>query len=298
MNSYIAGIFIITGVNLIAIMGVSLLTGFTGLFSFGHGGFMAIGAYVSALTIKMLHVPFPVGLMLGTAAAALIGIFIGYPSLRLKGDYFVIATLGFGEAVRLIIENLPSITGGARGLPDVSPGTNLTLVVILDILIFIMIRNFLSGRHGRNCIAIREEELAAQTVGIDVTRYKVTAMAMSSALAGLSGALLGHFMHYLHPSMFGMAKSNELIITVILGGQGSITGTVLATLLLIPLPEVLRAAQEWRYVMYGFVVILVILVRPGGLMGYKELSLKGIIQLFKSIPDYRRTRGENNGARQ
>lgn len=283
MNEYWLGVATLTGIYLISTLGVSILTGFTGLFSMGHAGFMAIGAYVSALVTKTFGVPFYIGLLCGISISIIVGLIIGYSTLRLEGDYFVIAMLGLGEVVKLTIENFQGITGGAKGMPDVAAGTTFPLVLILNIIIIILLVNFLKSRHGRNCVAIREEEMAAKAIGINVTRYKLVAMAISCALCGLAGGLLAHYMHYLHPMMFNMVKSNELIMTVILGGQGSLTGTILATVFLVPLPEVLRvgAAQEWRMVIYGLLVVIVIIFRPSGLLGNKEIGLRDVKKIFK-----------------
>ncbi|HHY80268.1 MAG TPA: branched-chain amino acid ABC transporter permease [Thermoanaerobacter sp.] len=276
MNMYWLGVATLAGINLIATLGVSILTGFTGLFSMGHAGFMCIGAYASAISTRLLGVPFYIGLVIGVITSMIVGFFIGYSTLRLRGDYFVIATLALGEITKLVVENLQGITGGAKGMPDVTPGTTFQLVLVLDIVIIIMLVNFLHSKHGRNCIAIREEEMAAQVIGIDIMRYKMIAMLISCALCGLSGGLMAHYMHYLHPAMFNMAKSNELIIMVILGGQGSLSGTILATMFLVFLPELLRigSAQEWRMLLYGLLVVITIIFRPSGLMGDKEISLK------------------------
>lgn len=284
MLTYITGVFTVTGIYLIAILGVSILTGFTGLFSMGHAGFMAIGAYVSALIVKSTGLPLGVGLVCGMVAATLVGVLIGYPTLRLKGDYFVIATLGVGESMKLLVENL-KITGGARGLNGVSGGTNVFLVWGLVVLIVVLLVNFLRSKHGRNCMAVREEELAAAAIGINTTNYKMLGMAISCALCGLSGALLAHYMKYLHPSMFTMAKSNELIMTVILGGRGSLTGTILAALILVPLPEILRfeGFQAWRMVIYGLLVVVVIVFKPSGLLGTNELRWSQVKTFFMKL---------------
>lgn len=284
INSYWMGVCTQAGIMLIAVLGVSILIGFTGQFSFGHAGFMAIGGYVSAICVKIIGMPMLFGLLIGMTSSTLIGIAIGYPSLRLRGDYFLIATLGFGEAVKLIIENLEFL-GGAKGMPDVGKGVTFPVVLIIDIVIIMLLVNFLRSKHGRNCIAIREEETAARAMGIDVTKYKVTAFAISCALAGLSGALFGHYMNYLQPAMFNMTRSNELAMTVIMGGFGSLTGSIIATLILVPLPEILRfgTAQEWRMVIYGVIVVFIILFKPSGLMGYRELTFSGVNKFFRKI---------------
>lgn len=286
MNEYIIGIITYTGIMLIAVLGVSVLTGFTGLFSFGHAGFMAIGAYTSAMLVKFCGMPVGVGLIAGMLLSAAVGALLGYPSLRLKGDYFLIFTLGFGESVKLIIENAQDFTGGAKGLPDIGGSMPVYVVLLIDVLVLICLANFVHSKHGRNCIAVREEEIAAQAMGINVTNYKMLAMIISCGLCGLSGAMLAHYTGYLQPVMFGMTRSNELIMTVIMGGLGSLTGSTIANLILTPLPELLRIgqAQEWRMVIYGLVIVLIILFRPGGLMGYKELSdIINFKQIFNNI---------------
>ena len=152
------------------------------------------------------------------------GPIVSYPTLKLRDDYFIIVTLGIGEAIKLIIQNATSITGGARGLADIPKGSNFVNVWIIVILTVIVLKSFINSRHGRNCIAVREEELAAQSVGVNVFKYKMEAMVISCALCGCSGALLGHYMHYLQPNMFTMVKSDELVIMVILGGSGKSYG--------------------------------------------------------------------------
>ena len=284
MFEYWLGVATLTGIYMIAILGMSILTGFTGLFSMGHAGFMAIGAYTSALLTKTFGLPIFMGVISGMAAALLIGLIIGYPTLKLKGDYFVIATLGIGQATKLIIENLPGITGGSRGLTGIPGGSSFPVVLIIVIAVIWILKNFLTSKQGRNCIAVREEELATASIGAKVSNYKLLAMGISCALCGLSGALLAHYMHYLSPTMFTMLKSDELVMTVILGGCGSLTGSVIASMILIPLPEILRfgAVQEWRMVFYGLLVVLVIIFKPSGLMGNKELTIAGITKFVKS----------------
>jgi branched-chain amino acid transport system permease protein len=282
---YWIGVFIIVGITIISVLGVAVLTGFTGLFSFGHAGFMAIGAYTSAILVKSFGIPIWLGVIIGMLASVLVGVMIGYPTLRLKGDYFLIATLGFGEVVKLVIENMQSITGGAMGLPDIPGKITLPVILALDALAILLVYFFVHSRQGRNCIAIREEETAAEVMGINVTKYKILSMAFSCALTGFSGALLAHYMHYLQPVLFSTVKSQELIITVIMGGMGSISGPVLAAIILTPLPELLRvsSAQEWRMVIYGFIVILIVMFRPSGLFGYREINFKFLQKAFANL---------------
>lgn len=279
---YVEGIFILSGINLMTVLGLSLLTGFTGMFSFGHAGFMAIGAYAAATMTMKFGVPFFVALLIGGIAAMIVSLLLGKLTLNLKGDYFCIATLGFGEATRLILDNVQYF-GGARGLssiPTVGTTTLLNVVFINIIAIFVLV-SIIRSRHGRNMVAIREEELAAQTIGIDVFKYKLTAFAISALYAGIAGGLMAHYLGYIQPIMFKMVKSTELTIIVIFGGLGSVSGSVIGTILLTFLPEILRSFYNWRLVIYGVAVILIMITRPQGLMGGKEISFKPIIKFIK-----------------
>ncbi len=282
---YWLGVATIVGIYMIAVLGVSILCGFTGMFSMGHAGFMAVGAYTSGLLTIHFGVPIFVGVICGMITATIVGMIVSYPTLRLRDDYFIIATLGIGEAIKLVIQNTQTLTGGARGLSDIPEGSRFVPVWIIVIIVIILLKSFINSKHGRNCIAVREEELAAQSVGVSIFKYKMLAMIISCMLCGCSGALLAHYMQFLHPNMFSMLKSDELIIMVILGGRGSLTGTIMAALLLLPLPEVLRfgSAEQWRMVVYGFLVVVVILFRPAGLMGTRELTFKDIKRFFSWI---------------
>ncbi len=282
---YWVGVATVTCIYMIAILGVSILTGFTGQFSMGHAGFMAIGAYTSALLTKATNCPIFVGIIAGMLVSLTVGLIIGYPTLKLKGDYFVIATLGIGEVTKLLIENMSDFTGGARGVTDIPHGSSfLEVFIVLIVVVFLLFR-FIKSKQGRNCIAVREDELAAESIGTNVFRYKMLAMGISCVLCGLSGGLLAHYMHYLNPTMFNTIMSDQLVMTVILGGCGSISGTIIASLVLVPLPEILRfgSVQEWRMFFYGLLVVLVIIFRPAGLMGTKELSIKNIKSWVLSV---------------
>lgn len=277
---YIEGILILVGINLMVVLGLSLLTGFTGLFSFGHAGFMAIGAYVSAICTMNYGIPFYVAVLIGGIAAMIASLFIGYFTLNLKGDYFCIATLGFGEAVRLIFDNLQYV-GGARGLPGIPLDTNLTNVIVINIIAISAMAFLIKSRHGRNMIAVREEELASQAIGINVFSYKMTALAISALYAGIGGALWAHYLGFIQPLMFQLTKSTEMTIMVIFGGLGSITGSVVGAFVLTFLPELLREFAQWRLVVYGAAVIIIMITRPQGMLGGMEFSIKGIIRFFR-----------------
>ncbi len=281
-NEYIMGILTLAGINLMTVLGLSLLTGFTGLFSFGHAGFMAIGGYTAAMMTVKFHWPFIPALLVGGLAAALASAVIGKVTLNLKGDYFCIATLGFGEAIRLILDNVQYF-GGARGWPGIPYYTNIWNVLFINIIAVMVLANLIRSRHGRNMVAIREEELASQIVGINVFKYKMTSLMISAAYAGIAGGLLGHYMTFLQPKMFSLAKSTELTIIVIFGGLGSISGSVLGALVLTSLPEILRAFYEWRLVFYGLAVIFIMISRPEGLMGGYELTPSSMKKLYRNL---------------
>jgi branched-chain amino acid transport system permease protein len=287
---YMSGILILSGINLMTVLGLSLLTGFTGLFSFGHAGFMAIGAYTAAtVTMKLNILPesmfwlhFYIALAAGGLVSMIVSLIIGRLTLNLKGDYFCIATLGFGEAIRLVLDNVQYF-GGARGLPNIPTQgtTTLTNVIIINVIAITALVLIIRSRHGRNMVAIREEELAAQTIGIDIFKYKLTSLAISAFYAGVAGGLMAHYLGYIQPIMFKMVKSTELTIIVIFGGLGSVSGSVVGTVLLTFLPELLRSFSNWRLVLYGVAVILIMITRPQGLMGGKEFSIKGIIRFIE-----------------
>lgn len=292
MNTYIEGILILAGINLMAVLGLSLLTGFTGLFSFGHAGFMAIGGYASAMLTVKFHWPLIPALLAGGFVAALFSAVIGKVTLNLKGDYFCIATLGFGEAIRLILDNVQYF-GGARGWPGIPNYTNIWNVVAINLLAIILLANLIRSRHGRSMIAIREEELASQIIGINVFKHKMVSLMLSASYAGIAGGLMAHYMTFLQPKMFSLVKSTELIIIVIFGGLGSISGSVLGALVLTALPEVLRSFSRWRLVCYGLAVIIIMISRPEGLLGGYELTPSSIKKLYKKLISKKHTRSQD-----
>ena len=257
--------------QLTVVLGLSLLTGFTGLFSFGHAGFMAIGAYVSAICTMNYGMPFILAMVVGAVVSMIMSFIIGYFTLGLKGDYFCIATLGFGESVRLIFDNL-QFFGGSRGLSGIPMVTTFELTAVICVLAIVAMVFLIKSRQGRNMIAIREEELASQAIGINVFRYKMMSFAISAAYAAIGGAIYAHYLGYLQPMMFQLTKSTELTIMVIFGGLGSIGGSVIGAFVLTFIPELFRTFAIWRLVVYGAVVILIMATRPQGLMGGMEFT--------------------------
>ncbi|MFA0888311.1 MAG: branched-chain amino acid ABC transporter permease [Synergistales bacterium] len=271
--NYVLSIVTLAGINMIAVLGLSIFTGFTGLFSFGHAALVGVGAYASAILTYYYFVPFPIALVVGMAAAALVSLVIGIPTLRarLRSDYFAIAILGFGEALRVILENL-EITNGARGLPGIEPFTTLPLVALCLAASVWFASNFLKSRYGAACIAVREDPVAAEMAGINLFRTRLLSLVVSAAFCGLSGGLLAHFLSFIQPVMFTLVQSTALLAAVIAGGMGSISGPLIASFIFIAMPEALRVAQMWRLVAYGLVLVLIMLFRPQGLMGYQELN--------------------------
>ena len=285
MNGYYQGLIILVGINIIAVLGVSILTGFTRLFSFGNAGFMSIGAYTAAILSCNYHVSFLPSVLAGAILGAVFAFLLGKLTLNLQGDYFLIATLGFGESVRVLFNYLIPITGGASGISGIPPipGNQLLIVIIITIVFIIIARNIVFSKFGRNLMAIREDELAAKAVGIDTAKYKNFAFTLSGFFAGVSGAVWAHYFTFINPVMFNLDKSAEMTIVVVIGGLGSISGTIVASILITLLPELLRAASEFRMLAYGIAVVVIINLWPAGIMGYKEFSITAFRNLWLSL---------------
>lgn len=264
-------------INIILVSSLNLINGFAGQFSIGHAGFMAVGAYLGAvLTVKM-HLPFIVAIFGGAVAAGMLGFLIGLPTLRLNGDYLAIATLGLGEIIRITILNIPYV-GGASGFMGIPRYTTFTWVFFLTVFTIFFIKNLINSSHGRAIISIRENEIAAEAMGVDTTRYKVLAFTIGAAFAGVAGTLFSHYFYIAHPASFTFMKSFDILTMVVLGGLGSITGSITAAVLLTFVSAALASYPEWRMVIYSLVLIVLMIYRPQGLFGNKELSL----QVFKN----------------
>ncbi len=278
-NPYYNQVLTMMGILLIAALGLHLITGITGQFSFGHAAFLSIGAYSSALMSIYLHTPFLLNMLAGGLLAALFGILLGIPSMRLTGDYLGITTLGFGEIVRIVFINT-KITGGAMGLGGIPKETNILLVYLLVALTIFSLYRIQNSRFGRALKAIREDDIAAETMGVNVYWYKIKSFALGTFFAGISGALFAHRMQYLNPSDFGFFKSFEILNFVVLGGLGSIPGTILGTAVLSLAPEFLRFVKEYRMMIYGALMVLMMIFRPYGLLGNVDL----VRLLKKALP--------------
>lgn len=250
---------------------LNLINGITGQFSIGHAGFMAIGGYVAAIIVVKFHGPLMLALFVGAAASALAGFLIGLPTLRLKGDYLAIATLGFGEIVRIIFLNTEYV-GGASGF-SVPKTITWTWAFWLMVLSVILIRNFIYSTHGRACISIRENEIAADVMGINTTKYKIMAFSIGAFFAGLAGGIYANYLYIIQPLTFSFLKSFDILVMVVLGGLGSLTGSILGAIVMTVVSAVLSGWPEWRLVITAILLIVMMIFRPTGLLGTKEFSL-------------------------
>jgi branched-chain amino acid transport system permease protein len=270
LNVFYINLIITIGINIILAVSLHLIIGITGQFSIGHAGFLAVGAYASAVMSMNFEMSFFIALLIGGIIAALVGMIIGIPSLRLKGDYLAIATLGFGEIVRIVFLNMDYI-GGARGMM-VTQMTTWSWVFGCLLVTIIVIRNFTNSTHGRACISIREDETAADSMGINTTYYKVAAFVIGAFFAGIAGGLYAHNFYIIQPSTFGFLRSFDILIFVVLGGLGSLSGSVIAAILLTFVSSFLSDYPETRMILYSIVLIVTMLYRPQGLMGTKEIT--------------------------
>ncbi|HEX5707571.1 MAG TPA: branched-chain amino acid ABC transporter permease [Pyrinomonadaceae bacterium] len=281
ISPYVARIVMLSGINITLAVSLNLINGFTGQFSIGHAGFMAVGAYSSAYfsinygtkiaeslgdgTIGWL-VALLAATLLGALVAGVAGFAVGVPSLRLKGDYLAIVTLGFGQIIVVLLNNIEAI-GGARGYSGIPIVKSFFWIFLIAVLTIVIVHNIVQSAFGRALVSIREDELASEAMGVNTTRYKVMAFVISSALAGAGGVLLAHFDGYLNPKSFEFIKSFEILIMIILGGLGSIIGSIIGAIVLTVLPEALRGFAEYRMVIYSLLLIILMITRPQGLLG-------------------------------
>lgn len=270
---------IFAGINIILAASLNLINGYTGQFSLGHAGFMAVGAYVGVVLTTNFHAVFPVAILAGGIAAGLLGALIGLPTLRLRGDYLAIATLGLGEIVRIVIINVPYV-GGAAGFKGIQHLTNFTWVFFLMLATLFLIKNFVNSRHGRACLAIRENEIAAESMGVNTTVYKVLAFTIGAFFAGVAGVLFGHNMYILSPASFTFMQSFNILIMVVMGGLGSMTGSIAGALVVTFLSAALASFPNARMIIYALALILLMFYRPQGLFGYVEVTAMQPLRRF------------------
>lgn len=270
LNDYYQNLLITICINIMLAVSLHIILGITGQFSIGHAGFLAIGAYASAVITMKLGSSFPLAIFVAAVIAAIAGLLVGFPTLRLRGDYLAIATLGFAEIIRIVILNIDYV-GGAAGLL-VTRTSNWTYAFVCMVITIIVIANFTNSRHGRACISIREDEIASDAMGINTTYYKIVAFVIGSFFAGLAGAIYSHNFYIIQPATFGFLKSFEVLIYVVLGGLGSMSGSILAAILLTIVSYYLQDFSDTRMIIYSIVLIIVMLYRPSGLMGTKEIT--------------------------
>jgi branched-chain amino acid transport system permease protein len=299
VNNYYLGIMLSAGISIVMAVSLNLTTGLLGQLALGHAGFMGVGAYAAALLSIHIGVDaqyiFPLSLFFGGLVAAIFGLIIGIPALRLGGDYLAIITLGFGEILRVLIINL-DFTGGARGLRGIPRVTDFTYVYIVVALVVAVMFALGRSRHGRAILSIREDPVAAEASGIPTTYYKIFAFTLASFFAGVAGGLYAHYIGVLNPKNFGFAKSIEYLVMVVLGGMGSITGAVGAATVLTVLPEALRQFSDYRMLVYSLLLIMMMLFRPTGLLGTREFSLTALadrlLRRKPQAPDFAALAGE------
>ncbi len=287
ISPYYFQIIIYIGINIILASSLNLINGFAGQFSLGHAGFMALGAYTSALITSSLHVApqtavsyplFALALICGGLVAAVFGLLVGIPSLRLKGDYLAITTLGLGEIIRVIIQSLDFL-GAARGFTGIAKLADFFWVYAAAAIVIFTIANLVRSTYGKGFLAVRDDEIGAEAVGVDATRYKIIAFITGAFFAGIAGGLYAHFVTYINPSQFGFLRSFEIVVMVVIGGMGNIAGVILAAAVLTILPEALRSVAQYRMVLYALVLIIIMISRPQGLFG-QRLDLKRLRRFF------------------
>ncbi len=281
-NSYYLGILIDVAINIILAVSLNLINGHTGQFSLGHAGFMAVGGYTAAkftlafqsqTMLWMNPVLFAVSLVLGGIVAALVGLAVGVPSLRLRGDYLAIVTLGFGEIIRVIFQTT-EFFGAATGLPGIPNWTNFAWAWSLAAITVFVVACIVNSTYGRGFIAVHDDEVAASAMGINPVRYKVTAFVIGAFFAGIAGGLFAHHKRFLSPTSFDFMKSIDIVVMVILGGMGRTPGVIAAAVILTIMPEVLRGFAEYRMIIYSLLIIGLMMLRPQGLFAFGKRTVK------------------------
>lgn len=278
INSYYEGIITLALINIILAVSLNLIVGFTGQLCLGHAGFMSIGAYLSAILTVKANMPFLVAILIGAIVACILAALIGYPTLKLTGDYFAITTLAFCEIIRIVIMNIDFV-GGARGFTGIVKKSNFTIAFLFAVITVVVIYNIIHSSQGRAMLSVRENEIAAESMGINTFKYKIMAFIIGAFFAGLAGGLYSHYSGYIQPTAFDFNKSIDYLTFVVFGGMGSLSGSIIATIILTFLPELLRSMQDFRMIIYPLALIILMIFRPQGLLGNKEISLK----IFKNI---------------
>lgn len=277
LNPYFLRVVINCGIAMVLALSLNLVNGCAGQFSLGHAGFMGMGAYISVLLTTVYPSGFfnteagaAIAILAGGLAAALAGYLVGLPSLRLRGDYLAIVTLGFGEIIRIIFLNIETL-GGARGMPGIPRVSSFFSVYLTVILTAVALHRLIHSSTGRAILALRDDEIAAESMGIHISRYKIVAFVISSFFAGIAGGMYAHYQGFIDPNSFNFTRSVEVVIMVVVGGMGSLSGSILGALIVTVLPEMLRVFNQYRMVIFPLLLILMMLLRPMGLLGHREI---------------------------
>lgn len=291
-TAYYSKIIILMFINIILAVSLNVTVGCLGQITLGHAGFMSVGAYTAGLVSKMLmqghsgNIPiyyYIISILIGAAIAGVIGILVGIPALRLKGDYLAIITLAFGEIIRVLIEYF-KFTGGAAGLskiPRLHREFNYSIVFWATIICVVLMYSIMTSRHGRAVLAIRDDEIAAEASGVNITYYKTFAFTVSAIFAGIAGGIYAHQFGIIQAKNFDFNYSINILVMVVLGGMGSFTGAIISAIVLTILPEMLREFSDYRMIAYSVILILIMLFRPSGILGRSEFSLTKIINKFR-----------------
>ena len=260
------------GINIILALGLNLIIGFTGQFSLGHAGFMSIGAYACAIVLKQMPnmSGLFLGMLVGILLTSVVALIVAIPTLRLRGDYLAIATLGFAEMIRIVIQNL-EITGGPAGLSNIPKLTTFPLVFAFIVISVLIIHNFIRSSHGRACVSVREDEIASESMGVNTTKYKTVAFVIGAGLASIAGSLFASYFYVLKPTTFGFMKSIDILVIVVFGGMGSLSGSILSAFVLGIINLVFQSYTEVRMILYALAIIVIMVYRPKGLFGNKEV---------------------------
>ena len=296
IDAYTTLVLTLGGVNAIMAMSVNMIVGITGQLSLGQAGFLAIGAYSCIYFTLDLGLPMAVSAILAVMLTTIAGFLIGFPVLKLSGDYLAIVTLGFGEIIRIVFINLKDLTGGPNGrqfTTFLALNNDLALVTVTIVLVIVvaLLQNFIRSTYGRAIMACREDEVAANSCGIDIFRYKMTGFVVAAFIAGIGGCLYAMVNGFVKPDVAQFLRSIDYLIYVVLGGMGSMTGSILAAYVLTYLQEFLRFLQDYRLLIYPLCLIAIMLFRPQGLLGTKELSFVGVIDRLIALANRRKNHG-------
>ena len=280
-------------ITIVAVSGVYVLTGLTGMFSLGQAAFMAVGSYASGILVVKMGVPFPLACVLAVIIAVAIGYVVGFPTVRLRRDYISLVTLGFGEAITALLNRATKLTGGASGFIGIPKKTTFLMALLSAIAAIALVSWFKTSKYGRQCIAVRSDELAAKAMGINVPKVKMTAFLLSVAVTAFSGCLYAFYITYVDPTIFGWKKSADWVIMVFFGGVNSLTGSVAGAFILSGLPELLRSLDQYRSIIYAVLVLLIINFKPSGILGEWELTFGNLKKLGNRRPKTSLKEGEN-----